>query len=65
MAIAVDDFLTACLLALGDSGGATWSRTDRILVWASEAVRFFPLLQTTARRPHRRPGQGVCIRYGD
>ena len=37
--------MTACLLALGDSSGATWSRTDRILVWASEAVRFFPILR--------------------
>jgi hypothetical protein len=45
MAIAIDDFLTACLLALGDSSGATWSRTDRILVWACEAVRFFPILR--------------------
>ncbi len=45
MTIADDDFLTACLLALGDSLGNTWSRTDRILPWACEAVRFFPILR--------------------
>jgi hypothetical protein len=45
MAIKVDNFLTACLLALGDSSGATWSRTDRILPWAIEAVRGFQILR--------------------
>jgi hypothetical protein len=45
MTIRVDHFLTACLLALGDSSGGTWSRTDRILPWACEAVRFFPILR--------------------
>lgn len=45
MAIAFDDLLTHCLVALGDSMGSTWSRTNVIWPWCVEAMQSFPILR--------------------
>ncbi len=37
--------LTDCLVALGDSSGTVWSRTDKIIPWVTEAIKAFPLLR--------------------
>jgi hypothetical protein len=45
MTISFDKLLTHCLLALGDSTCATWSRTDAIWSWCIEAMLAFPILR--------------------
>jgi hypothetical protein len=37
--------LDHCLIALGDTAGATWSRTSIIWPWVQEAVLNFPILR--------------------
>jgi hypothetical protein len=37
--------LTDCLVALGDSTGATWSRVNRMWPWVIEAMKTFPILR--------------------
>jgi hypothetical protein len=45
MAISMEDFITHCLVALGDSAGVTWSRTNRMFSWCIEAIQSFPILR--------------------
>ncbi len=45
MAITFTTLLTDCLVALGDSGGTVWARANRMMPWAIEAIRTFPILR--------------------
>jgi hypothetical protein len=45
MTISFESYLTACLVALGDSAGTTWSRINRMMPWCIEAIRTFPILR--------------------
>jgi hypothetical protein len=45
MTISMQSFLTDSLVALGDSSGTVWSRTNRMLPWCIEAIRTFPILR--------------------
>lgn len=45
MTISFETFLTDCLVALGDSAGATWSRINRMTPWCIEAIQSFPILR--------------------
>jgi hypothetical protein len=45
MTITFKHLLTDCLVALGDSTGATWSRIDRMWPWCIEAMLTFPILR--------------------
>src|SRR5512143_2070743 len=45
MTTSFSELLTDCLVALGDSDGSTWSRTDVIWPWAIEAMLEFPILR--------------------
>ncbi len=45
MAITFTQFITDCLVALGDSGATVWSRVNRMSPWCIEAIRSFPILR--------------------
>ncbi len=45
MTISFQQLITDCLVALGDSGGATWSRLNKMQPWCIEAIRTFPILR--------------------
>ncbi len=45
MSISFQQLLTDCLVALGDSGGAVWSRLGRMTPWCIEAIITFPILR--------------------
>jgi hypothetical protein len=45
MSISFEKLLTDCLLALGDPLCDTWSRTDAIWPWCTEAMLSFPILR--------------------
>jgi hypothetical protein len=45
MSVTFQKYLTDCLIALGDSSGSTWSRTNTVIYWALEAIVSFPILR--------------------
>ncbi len=45
MSISFQQLMTDCLVALGDSGAATWSRVNIMMPWCKEALRTFPILR--------------------
>ena len=45
MSVKFSQLLTDCLVSLGDSTAATWSRTDVIWPWCIEAMMAFPILR--------------------
>jgi hypothetical protein len=45
MSTSFKQLLTDCLVALGDSGGAVWSRVNRMWPWCIEAMKTFPILR--------------------
>jgi len=47
MSISFHQLLDDCMLAIGDTAGATWSRADVITPWAKEAMLAFPILRPT------------------
>ncbi len=50
MSVSMNKFVSDCLIAAGDTTGATWSRTTVAIPWANEAMLAFPILcpkQTT------------------
>jgi hypothetical protein len=51
MTTSFQSLLSACLVALGDSTGAMWSRTDVIWPWCIEAMLAFPILRPMQDTP--------------
>jgi hypothetical protein len=45
MTVTFKKLLTDCLVALGDTQGATWSRVNVIWPWCIEATQAFPILR--------------------